>query len=223
VNGLVFRTAFIVGHPGETDEDFAELVEFVKWARFDRVGVFRFSDEESAPSFHLDDKVPAKVSAARFRKLMTAQRKIAHARNDELVDKVVEVIVEGTSDEHEYVMMGRHAGQAPGIDGQVYLSSEGGVIPRSGELRRVRITQASDYDLVGDLVDEPPIVAARAPSKQTKQRDGKISLRVVSLLKREKLRLARALTVARGLYFSAERENVSARECSTSAPLAFAC
>lgn len=175
VPDLVFRTAFIVGHPGETEEEFAELIDFVKWAEFDRVGVFRFSDEESAQSFHLEGKVSAKIASARHRKLMTTQRKISHRRNQALVGKTLEVLVEGTSDEHEFVMMGRHGGQAPDIDGQVYLS---GGDAKAGELRRVQITEASDYDVVGELLDEPALVQARAATP--KRENGKrISLHVV--------------------------------------------
>jgi ribosomal protein S12 methylthiotransferase len=166
VPGLVFRTAFIVGHPGESEQEFEELCEFVQWAEFDRVGVFKYSDEESAASFHLSDKVKSKTTNQRFRKLMSLQKSIAHKKNQALLGKVLEVLVEGSSDEHEYVVMGRHAGQAPDIDGQVYLS-EGEAYP--GELRRVEITQASHYDLVGDLLDEPPLVAAK-PKGDTKQR-----------------------------------------------------
>ncbi|MFO0616057.1 MAG: 30S ribosomal protein S12 methylthiotransferase RimO [Polyangiaceae bacterium] len=160
VEGLVFRTAFIVGHPGETDEEFGELCEFVKWAEFDRVGVFRYSDEESSRSFTIDGKVPEKVAAQRYRKLMQIQRKISQKKSKALVGKELEVLVEGTSDEHEYVLMGRHAGQAPDIDGQVYLS---GGEATAGEMRRVEITQASDYDLVGELLDD---AAAPPPKKK---------------------------------------------------------
>jgi ribosomal protein S12 methylthiotransferase len=151
VPGLTFRTAFIVGHPGETEAEFDELCEFVRWAEFDRVGVFRYSDEESAASFALSGKVPARVAERRHRRLMTLQRPIAHAKNAALVGRELEVLVEGPSDEHEFVMMGRHAGQAPDIDGQVYLS---GGDARPGEIRRVTVTQASDYDLVGELLDD---------------------------------------------------------------------
>ncbi len=150
VPDLTFRTAFIVGHPGETDEEFVELCDFVKWAEFDRVGVFRYSDEESSQSFAIPGKVPARTAGARHRKLMTLQRRIAHAKNEAIVGRDLEVLVEGASDEHEFVLMARHAGQAPEIDGQVYLS---GGLASPGELRRVRITQASDYDLVGELLD----------------------------------------------------------------------
>jgi ribosomal protein S12 methylthiotransferase len=149
---LVFRTAFIVGHPGETDEDFEELCEFVKWARFEHVGVFRYSDEETAGSNALDGKVKTGVAAKRWRKLMGLQRTIARAKNKTLLGRELEVLVEGASEEHDLVMMGRHRGQAPEIDGQVYLSG-GDVLP--GQMRRVTITQASDYDLVGDVIEDP--------------------------------------------------------------------
>jgi ribosomal protein S12 methylthiotransferase len=151
VPGLTFRTAFIVGHPGETEEEFEELCSFVKWAEFDRVGVFRYSDEESCQSAQLEGKVPARTAERRHRKLMQLQRPISHAKNEALIGKELDVLVEGPSDEHEFVMMARHGGQAPEIDGQVYLS---GGEARPGEMRRVRITQASDYDLVGELLDE---------------------------------------------------------------------
>jgi ribosomal protein S12 methylthiotransferase len=164
---LVFRTAFIVGHPGETEEEFAELCEFVKWAEFDRVGVFRYSDEEGSASEQLEGKVLAKVAASRHRKLMALQRKISHAKNVALIGRELEVLVEGTSDEHEYVQMGRHRGQAPDIDGQVYLS---GGEARAGEFRRVRITQASDYDLVGELFPEDESAEVTGPVKKPVKR-----------------------------------------------------
>jgi ribosomal protein S12 methylthiotransferase len=164
---LFFRTAFIVGHPGETDEDFAELVDFVEWARFDHVGVFKYSDEETAKSFEQDGKLKPLTITNRWRKLMGVQRKISRKKNKALIGRELDVLVEGPSEEHELVMAGRHAGQAPEIDGQVYL---GGAEVERGQLRRVRITQASDYDLVGDVIDEAP---ARAGKK-------KVALKVIS-------------------------------------------
>ncbi len=167
---LVFRTAFIVGHPGETDQDFEELCDFTKWARFEHVGVFRYSDEETAASNALDGKVKTIVAANRWRKLMGLQRKIAREKNKALVGRELEVLVEGASEEHELVMMGRHRGQAPEIDGQVYLSG-GEVLP--GQMRRVRVTQASDYDLVGDVIDENEFAGAIGTKKK------KVSLKVL--------------------------------------------
>jgi ribosomal protein S12 methylthiotransferase len=150
---LFFRTAFIVGHPGETDEDFGELLDFVDWARFDHVGVFKYSDEETAASYEQDGKNKQLVITNRWRKLMGLQRRIARQKNKALLGEELDVLVEGPSEEHDLVMAGRHAGQAPEIDGQVYL---GGGEVETGQIRRVRITQASDYDLVGDVIDEPP-------------------------------------------------------------------
>jgi ribosomal protein S12 methylthiotransferase len=159
IKNLTFRTAFIVGHPGETDQEFEELCEFVRWAQFEHVGVFRYSDEETSGSAKLEGKVTAQVAQRRYRKLMSLQRGIARAKNKQLIGKTLEVLVEGTSEEHEFVMKGRHRGQAPDIDGQVYLS-EGEAA--AGQIRQVRIDQASDYDLVGALMDEAP----SAPKKR---------------------------------------------------------
>lgn len=152
VPGVVFRTAFIVGHPGETDGEFDELLDFVRWAEFDRLAAFRYSDEEGVASQTMDGKVPDQVAAQRYRKLMALQRPISHRKNQALIGKKLEVLVEGQSDEHEFVLMGRHRGQAPEIDGQVYLSG-GDAAP--GTMREVVVTQASDYDLVGELEGDP--------------------------------------------------------------------
>ena len=164
VPGLFMRTAFIVGHPGETDADFAELVDFVEWAQFDNVGVFKYSDEETAKSHEQDAKVKPVTISNRWRKLMGVQRKIARKRNKLLIGREMEVLVEGPSEEHELVMAGRHAGQAPEVDGQVYI---GGGEVQPGEMRRVRITQAADYDLVGDVIDDMP---APRPALSAKKR-----------------------------------------------------
>lgn len=166
IPGLAFRTAFIVGHPGETDEEFQELCDFVTWAEFDRVGVFRYSDEESAKSFLLEGKVPERIAAKRARSLMALQRKISRKNQKRLVGTDVDVLVEGPSEDHELVMKGRHAGQAPEIDGHVYLS--GGEV-KAGEIRRVTITQASDYDLVGEVHEAEPA-----------RRKGRVGLKVLA-------------------------------------------
>lgn len=165
IPGLTFRTAFIVGHPGETEEDFAELVDFVDWAKFERMGVFKYSDEETSQSFAQDGKVPEKTIASRHRKLMALQRGISRKANKALVGKELDVLVDGTSEEHEFVVEGRHPGQAPEIDGKVYLS---GGEAHAGDVVRVKISQASDYDLVGEIVE-----ANAKPKKR------KVGLRVV--------------------------------------------
>jgi ribosomal protein S12 methylthiotransferase len=158
IEKLTFRTAFIVGHPGETDEEFEELLSFVRFAEFDRVGVFRYSDEPSARSFGLDGKVPRGIASRRARRLMSVQRRISKKKNRALVGAELDVLVEGASDESDLAMVGRHAGQAPEIDGVTYLSG-GPVLP--GEMVRARVTRATDYDLVADVeVDAPRVLAA---------------------------------------------------------------
>jgi ribosomal protein S12 methylthiotransferase len=148
IPNVVFRTAFIVGHPGETDKDFEELVEFVEWAQFDHVGVFRYSDEENVASHEMDAKVLAKTSAARHRKLMSVQRPIARKKNKARIGQTLEVLVEGPSTEHEFVMQGRHAGQAPEVDGAVFLS---GAEVTPGTFVQATITQSAEFDLVGEV------------------------------------------------------------------------
>jgi ribosomal protein S12 methylthiotransferase len=154
VRGLTFRTAFIVGHPGESQACFDELCEFVTWAEFDRVGVFRYSDEETSHSYSLAGKVSEQLAQTRYDELMTMARRISREKNAKLVGQTLDVLVEGASEEHELVQMGRHAGQAPEIDGQVYLSGTEYLprLPRAGELVTVKIGQSSDYDLAGEVV-----------------------------------------------------------------------
>jgi ribosomal protein S12 methylthiotransferase len=173
VPDLTFRTAFIVGHPGESDAEFEELTSFVEWAAFERMGVFRYSDEDTSHSFELTDKVRPLVAANRWRRLMALGRKIAKKKNAALVGRTLEVLVEGTSDEHEHVLVGRHGGQAPEIDGQVFLSGTELLErpPRAGEIIRVRVTQASDYDVAGDV-----IALEEAPRDEVRRR---VSLRVL--------------------------------------------
>jgi ribosomal protein S12 methylthiotransferase len=169
---LTFRSAFIVGHPGETQADFDELCAFVAWARFEHAVVFRYSDEETCAAHGLADKVPALVAANRARKLMGLQRKIAREKNRALLGAELDVLVEGPSEEHDLVMKGRHAGQAPEIDGGVYLS-EGEA--HAGEMRRVRIVQASDWDLVGELAD----TGTARPPVEAKRGKGRVNLKLV--------------------------------------------
>lgn len=182
IEGLTFRTAFIVGHPGETEEEFQDLLHFVQWAEFDRVGVFRYSDEPEAAAFHLDGKVSKQDSFRRARKLMSVQRQISKKKNRALLGKRMQVLVEGTSEESDLVLVGRHPGQAPEIDGVVYLS--GGEC-QPGQIVEVVISQATDYDLLGEVDEEvPPILGAGqklAPRHTLVQKasDGRRMLRTV--------------------------------------------
>lgn len=168
VEHMVFRTAFIVGHPGETEEDLEALIDLLRWARFDRVGVFRYSSEEGTASGEMESQVDPAVIAARYRQLMEVQRPISRAHLDAMVGREIEVLVEGVSDESEHLLEGRWWGQAPEIDGHVLLAN-GSAQP--GELRRALVTKAADYDLVADLYDadgtlpEPPPGADPRPRK----------------------------------------------------------
>jgi ribosomal protein S12 methylthiotransferase len=169
IDRLTMRTAFIVGHPGETDEEFEELLTFIRFSEFDRVGVFRYSDEPSARAFQLEAKVPPALAGKRARKLMSVQRAISKKKNRALIGRELEVLVEGPSEESELVMTGRHAGQAPEIDGIVYLSG-GPVLP--GELRRAVVTQTTDYDLLADVIDDESLVPAARRTKIDRARVG---------------------------------------------------
>ncbi|HKU42897.1 MAG TPA: 30S ribosomal protein S12 methylthiotransferase RimO [Polyangiales bacterium] len=165
IPGLFMRSAFIVGHPGETEEDFAALLDFVRGGELDHVGAFRYSHEEGTHSGTLEDLVAPKTIERRARELMKAQRAVSKKRLKALIGSELDVLVEGESDESELLLVGRHAGQAPEVDGQVHLING---TAQPGEIRRVKITHAADYDLVGDLSlgqDDPlqPLAAAPAP------------------------------------------------------------
>ncbi|CAN5460304.1 30S ribosomal protein S12 methylthiotransferase RimO [soil metagenome] len=148
IPGLVLRTTFIVGHPGETEDEFKELCDFVGESGFDRAGAFTYSIEPGTTSAMLPNRVEAAVAAARQEQLMEIQRKISRARHEAMVGKEIEVLVEGISSETEHLLEGRWYGQAPGIDGVTYLA-DGEAQP--GDLVRARVTQAADYDLAASL------------------------------------------------------------------------
>src|SRR5690606_23755412 len=149
IPGLVFRTTFLVGHPGETEADFEELVDFVRWAEFDHLGVFAYSPEEGTHAFGMDDEVPAALGRKRQRKLMSVQRPISRAKLRARIGHEIEVLVTGPSEESEYLLEGRFFGQAPEVDGKVTLANGEA---RPGEIRKALVTDASDYDLLADLL-----------------------------------------------------------------------
>jgi ribosomal protein S12 methylthiotransferase len=156
IPAVAIRTSMIVGFPGETDADFEILCDFVKAASLDRLGVFSYSDEETSASFHLDGKVDARTIYNRKRKLMALQRRISQARNRKMVGQEVDVLVEGPSEETDLLWQARMSTQAPEIDGICYINDFGDTPPDAGEIRRMRITEAHDYDLIGTLIDSPP-------------------------------------------------------------------
>ena len=176
IPNLVMRSAFIVGHPGETDADFDELVKFVEWAELDRVGVFTYSHEEQTRAFEMDDDVPEKVKKARTRKLHSVQRAITRKKTKALIGREVDVLVEGVSDESEFLLEGRWWGQAPEIDGKVYLAN--GSAER-GELRKALVTSAAEHDLVADLADETGVLPEPPPGAKRVKRKEPLRLRTI--------------------------------------------
>jgi ribosomal protein S12 methylthiotransferase len=150
VPGLTFRTSLIVGLPGETEEDFEILQDFVKELRFERLGVFQYSDEEGTASYLMEGKVPKRTIERRWRQVMAVQKRISREQNRALVGTRLQVLVEGVSPETDLLLVGRHQGQAPEIDGQVYLN-EGLAYP--GELVTAEVTEAHDYDVVARIVE----------------------------------------------------------------------
>ena len=165
IPGVAIRTSFITGFPGETSEDFEELCQFVEAARFDNLGVFTYSDEDTSASYALDGKVDGRIIQNRKRRLMAIQRKIARARNRSLVGAEMPVLVEGRSPETDLLWEARMSTQAPEIDGVTLVNDFEGAEPRPGEIRRLRITEAHDYDVVGTLLapTEPAPQSAPTP------------------------------------------------------------
>jgi ribosomal protein S12 methylthiotransferase len=153
VQGIAVRTTFITGFPGETEEDFNQLLTFVRNVEFDRVGVFSYSDEEGTPAFNLPNKVDPKIAKRRRHALMKEQAKIAKRKHQTMIGKTVRVMFEGESNESEWLWQGRMETQAPDIDGCVLINdAPEDISPIAGEILDVMITDAQDYDLVGRIL-----------------------------------------------------------------------
>jgi ribosomal protein S12 methylthiotransferase len=142
--GLALRTSFIVGYPGETEQEFETLLDFVKETRFDRVGVFVYSPEEGTAALNLPHPVPEEVQDERYDRLMALQQQISLEINQAQIGRVLDVLVEGQGDG---LGVGRSYRDAPEIDGMVLLPGDVPV----GEIVPVRITAAMEYDLVGEV------------------------------------------------------------------------
>lgn len=145
----VIRTQFIVGYPGETEEDFQQLLEFIEEQRFDRVGCFQYSPEDNTPGGKMDGQIDAETKQRRHDELMALQIEISRDKHRAFIGRTVPVLVEGLSEETELLLQGRMSQQAPEIDG-VVLINDGTAKP--GEIVNVKITDAHDYDLVGEIV-----------------------------------------------------------------------
>lgn len=145
----VIRTQFIVGYPGETEEQFEEVLEFMERHRFDRVGCFKYSPEDNTPAGKKENQIDEEIKEQRFDRLMSLQQEISREKHEALIGSVVDVIVEGPSEETELLLQGRTSQQAPDIDG-VVLINEGNA--KVGDIVKVKITESMEYDLIGHIL-----------------------------------------------------------------------
>ena len=148
---LTLRTSFIVGFPGETREQFDKLLKFVEEGHFERVGVFRYSREEGTAAATLLGQVPAQTKKGRLNRLMKAQARVSFEKNRALIGRTETVLVEGYSEETELLLKGRSARQAPDVDGQYLITAGQADV---GQLVQLKITDSSEYDLIGEIVAE---------------------------------------------------------------------
>jgi ribosomal protein S12 methylthiotransferase len=160
VPGVTLRTTFIVGFPGETADDFAQLEQFVRDTNFDHIGVFTYSHEEGTRAFAVEDDVPAATKQARRRKLMELQKKIVARRQKSRIGQIVQVMIDGPSPESPLVIQGRLQGQAPDIDPVVYLDGCDPEDVQAGQIISARVTAGRGYDLVVEPTDESQTPAA---------------------------------------------------------------
>ncbi len=144
---ITIRTTLIVGFPGETDEEYNELLDFVKTFEFDRLGVFTYSHEEGTTAYKLPDNVPEKVKRQRMEKLMEVQQKISYNRNQQKIGKIYKTLIDKKEGEF---YAGRTESDSPEIDNEVLISADG-VQLETGKFYPVKITKASDFDLYGEL------------------------------------------------------------------------
>lgn len=145
----VIRTQFIVGFPGETSEQFEELLQFVADQQFDRVGCFKYSPEENTPGGRMDQQIDEEIKQYRHDALMEIQQNISREKHRDFIGKTIDVIVEGFSEETDLLLQGRFWGQAPDIDGVVLINDGQAEV---GDMVKVQVTDSLEYDLVGEIV-----------------------------------------------------------------------
>jgi ribosomal protein S12 methylthiotransferase len=158
LDGIHIRTSLMVGFPGETEEQFQELVDFVQEYQLDNVGAFMYSNEELAWSSRLPDHVSEDVKLDRYDRLMRAQLEVTRQRNQTRIEakERFQVVVEGMHPDHEDLIVGRYYGQCPDIDGQIIINDvdELGKLPNPGQRYWVELTDYDNYDLIGRIVKE---------------------------------------------------------------------
>jgi ribosomal protein S12 methylthiotransferase len=148
---VAVRTSFIVGFPGEDEQHFQNLLEFVEKTCFDRVGVFMYSQEEGTPAAELANQVPEDVKESRYHRLMELQTQISQALNERLVGNIFTVLIEGQSEDQPDILYGRTERDAPDVDGKVYITRREGI--KAGDMVSVEITDGYAYDLSGEVTD----------------------------------------------------------------------
>lgn len=147
VPNIAIRTAFIVGYPAETEEQFEDLCNFVNEMKFDKMGVFEYSKENGTVSYKMKPQVTAKVKKSRYNKLMKLQKEISTENNKKYIGKTLPCIIEGYTDEG--LVLARTQYDAPEIDGMVYITTDKQVVP--GDIEDVKINSSSEYDLYGEI------------------------------------------------------------------------
>ena len=145
---VTVRTSLIVGYPGETEEEFEHLYNFVKNVKFDRMGAFEYSREKGTYSYALKPQISAKIKHQRYKKIMELQREISLNNNRKYIDTTLKCIVEGYCDDGTVILRSEH--DAPEVDGLVYAVSQHDVVP--GDIEEVKITNADEYDLYGEII-----------------------------------------------------------------------
>ncbi len=156
VPGIVLRTAFIVGFPGETAADLQILEEFIRSAKFDWLGVFAYSHEEGSGAYSLDGRVPKRTIEARKRRIMKLQQGISKQGKAQWVGREVVLLAEGESEETPLLWEGRTPFHAPEIDGKVYINDFGELESlQAGRFYKARITEAHEYDVVAQILEGP--------------------------------------------------------------------
>ena len=148
ISGVAIRTAFITGYPGETEEEFEHLYNFIKDTKFDRLGVFMYSREKGTPSYTMKPQISAKIKRERQKKLMQLQQEISFERNKKFIGKTLPCIIEGFSDNGHVIARTQY--DAPEVDGVVNIKTQEPVVP--GDIENIKITAADIYDLTGVIV-----------------------------------------------------------------------
>lgn len=148
---IALRTSFIVGFPGETSEDFENLVEFVQTVKFDKMGVFTYSPEEGTGAFEMHGQIPEELKEERRDRLMQIQQAISLEANKSKIGKIIKVLIEGKAEKEQELFVGRTEADAPEVDGIIYV---GGRELSPGDIVPVKVTHAYEYDLIGEVINE---------------------------------------------------------------------